>query len=86
MEVAVGAGLLLLSLLLAIRELGLSFSDALVWPLVLVTAGGALLWRQSATSDGARPRPDPGAGARARTRWCASARRSPRAPASASRS
>jgi signal transduction histidine kinase len=46
-EVAAGAGLLLLSVLLAFRELGIWFSDALVWPLVLVAAGGALLWRQS---------------------------------------
>ena len=58
-EVAVGAGFLILSLLLAIREVGLPFSDALVWPLVLVAAGGALLWRQSATSD-PRVEPDPG--------------------------
>ena len=59
-EVAVGAGFLILSLLLAIREVGLPFSDALVWPLVLVAAGGALLWRQSATSDrGAEPEPGP---------------------------
>ena len=49
-EVAIGAGLLLLSLLLTFRELGLLFSDAVVWPLVLVTAGAALLWRQSATA------------------------------------
>ena len=33
--------------LLAFRELGLPFSDAVVWPLVLVAAGGALIWRQS---------------------------------------
>jgi signal transduction histidine kinase len=46
-EVALGAGLLLLSVLLAIREAGLPFSDAIVWPLVLVVSGGALLWRQS---------------------------------------
>ena len=46
-EVAAGAGLLLLSVLLAFRELGIWFSDVIVWPLVLVTAGGALLWRQS---------------------------------------
>jgi len=45
-EVALGTGLLLLSVLLAVREAGLWFSDVLVWPLVLVAAGGALLWRQ----------------------------------------
>src|SRR3954470_3520757 len=46
-EVALGVALLALSLLLAFRELGIWFSDAVVWPLVLVAAGGALLWRQS---------------------------------------
>ena len=45
-EVALGTGLLLLSVLLAVRGAGLWFSDVLVWPLVLVAAGGALLWRQ----------------------------------------
>jgi phage shock protein PspC (stress-responsive transcriptional regulator) len=46
-EVALGAGLLLLAVMLAFRSVGLWFSDAIVWPLVLVTAGGALIWRQS---------------------------------------
>jgi signal transduction histidine kinase len=46
-EVALGAGLLLLSVLLAFRALGLWFSDAFVWPLVLVTSGAALIWRRS---------------------------------------
>ena len=46
-EIALGVALLTLSLLLAFRALGIWFSDALVWPLVLVAAGGALLWRQS---------------------------------------
>jgi signal transduction histidine kinase len=49
-EVGLGVGFLLLSVLLAIRELGLPFSDAIVWPLVLVASGGALLWRQSQAS------------------------------------
>jgi signal transduction histidine kinase len=47
LEVGLGAGLLLLSALLALRQTGLWLSDAVVWPLVLVVAGGALLWRQS---------------------------------------
>jgi signal transduction histidine kinase/phage shock protein PspC (stress-responsive transcriptional regulator) len=53
-EVGVGAGLLLLSLLLTLRALGIWFgsSDAVVWPLVLVATGGALLWRQSAAAVG----------------------------------
>ena len=51
-EVGAGAGLLLLSLLLTLRALGIWFSDAVVWPLVLVAAGAALLWRQSAAAVG----------------------------------
>ena len=46
-EVALGTGLLLLAVLLTFRALGIWFSDALVWPLVLVASGGALIWRQS---------------------------------------
>ena len=46
-EVALGVGLLLLAALLTFRELGLWFSDAIAWPLVLVASGGALIWRQS---------------------------------------
>jgi signal transduction histidine kinase/phage shock protein PspC (stress-responsive transcriptional regulator) len=49
-EVGVGAGFLLLSLLLTLRALGIWFGDAVVWPLVLVAAGAALLWRQSAAA------------------------------------
>src|SRR4051812_5358565 len=46
-QVGLGVGLLLLAVLLAFRELGLWFSDAIVWPSVLIAAGGALIWRQS---------------------------------------
>jgi phage shock protein PspC (stress-responsive transcriptional regulator)/signal transduction histidine kinase len=63
-KVAVGIGMLSLSLLLVLRELGIWWSDALAWPLVLAAAGGALLWRQSrimqpdpAPAPTARPRP-----------------------------
>jgi len=52
-EVALGVGFLLLAALLAFRELGLPFSDVLIWPLTLVAAGGALIWRQSIVSPGA---------------------------------
>jgi signal transduction histidine kinase len=46
-QIAAGIGLLALSVLLTFRQLGLLvFSDAVVWPVVLVAAGGALLWRQ----------------------------------------
>ena len=49
-EVAFGTGLLLMSALLAFRELGIWFSDAVAWPLVLIASGGALIWRGSATA------------------------------------
>jgi signal transduction histidine kinase/phage shock protein PspC (stress-responsive transcriptional regulator) len=50
-RVAVGAGLLTLSALLAFRELGIWWSDALVWPLVLAAFGVALLWARSRLGD-----------------------------------
>jgi signal transduction histidine kinase len=59
-EVGAGAGLLLLSLLLALRASGIWTSDAIVWPLVLVGAGAALLWRQS-LSDRPETAPPPSA-------------------------
>ena len=55
-EVALGTGLLLLAVLLTFRALGIWFSDAVVWPLVLIAGGGALLWRQS-MGEPAEPRP-----------------------------
>jgi len=55
-EVSLGTGLLLLSVLLAFRALGIWFSDAIVWPLVLIASGAALIWRGSV---GPRSRPDP---------------------------
>jgi signal transduction histidine kinase len=47
LQVAVGVGFLVVAILLTVREIGLPFSDVLTWPLVLVAAGGALIWRQS---------------------------------------
>src|SRR5262249_47034338 len=49
-----------LAVLLTFRALGLWFSDVVVWPVVLVTAGGALLWRESARGPaaGAELEPD----------------------------
>ncbi len=41
-EVALGAALLALSLLLTLRATGAWFSDAIVWPFVLIVAGTAL--------------------------------------------
>ena len=46
-RVAAGVGFLTLSGLLIMRELGIWWSDALIWPLILATSGAALLWRQS---------------------------------------
>ena len=58
-EVALGTGLLLLSILLTFRALGIWFSDAIVWPLVLIASGAALIWRGSAA---VRPEPAPQVG------------------------
>src|SRR5919197_4325504 len=46
-QVAIGIGLLVLSVMLLAREGGLWFSDALLWPVVLAAGGAALIWRQS---------------------------------------
>jgi signal transduction histidine kinase/phage shock protein PspC (stress-responsive transcriptional regulator) len=56
-EVALGTVLLLISALLGLREAGIWFSDAVVWPLVLIAGGGALIWRGSATAAPAPPEP-----------------------------
>jgi len=63
-EIALGVALLALSVLLTFRALGLWFSDVVVWPIALIAAGGALLWRQS--MGGGAPvagRAEPGTGA-----------------------
>ncbi len=62
-SVAGGMGLLVLALLLLFRQWGLWVGDALVWPVVLAAAGGALIWRQSANA--ADPAPAAEAPARA---------------------
>src|SRR5829696_266987 len=64
-EVGLGVGLLLLSVLLTFRELGLWFSDAIVWPSVLIAAGGALIWRQSLGGPGTAAEPRAAGGAAA---------------------
>lgn len=46
-QLGLGAGLLTMSLLLVFRALGIWWSDAIVWPLVLAVAGATLLWAQS---------------------------------------
>src|SRR6185436_13911751 len=58
-EVAVGTAFLLLAVLLTFRALGIWFSDAVVWPLVLIAGGGALIWRQSMGGSSAPAARDP---------------------------
>ncbi len=47
LQVAAGIGLLVLAVLLVFRAWGFWVGDGLVWPVVLVTSGAALVWRQS---------------------------------------
>ncbi|MEA2223345.1 MAG: hypothetical protein QOH83_1721 [Solirubrobacteraceae bacterium] len=55
LEVGLGVGFLVVAILLTFRATGLPFSDVLTWPLVLVAAGGALIWRQSVGRPGSAP-------------------------------
>jgi signal transduction histidine kinase len=67
-QVAAGIVLLVLATLLLFREWGIWVGDAVVWPLVLASGGGALIWRQSqgaevvATPPRDQARPGGGAG------------------------
>jgi phage shock protein PspC (stress-responsive transcriptional regulator) len=45
--IVAGAVCLALAGLLLLRHWGLWFSDGIVWPVMLVAAGGALIWRQA---------------------------------------
>jgi signal transduction histidine kinase len=65
-QVAAGIGLLVAAGLLLLRAWGLWVGDALVWPLVLVSAGAALIWRQSVAERPARERPRRAASTRGR--------------------
>jgi signal transduction histidine kinase/phage shock protein PspC (stress-responsive transcriptional regulator) len=49
-RIAAGVGFLTLAFLLILREVGLWWSDALSWPLILAASGAALLWSQSRRS------------------------------------
>src|ERR671915_1148047 len=51
--VVAGIVLLALAALLLLREWGIWFSDAIVWPVILAAAGGALIWRQSTGDEAA---------------------------------
>lgn len=55
LHVAAGVGALTLSALLAFRQLGVWWSDAIAWPLALAAFGAALLWARSRERD-ERPR------------------------------
>jgi phage shock protein PspC (stress-responsive transcriptional regulator) len=52
-----GSLLLLVAVLLLLRRWGIWFSDGVVWPVLLVGAGGALIWRQSVAAPPAPPPP-----------------------------
>jgi signal transduction histidine kinase len=73
-QIALGLGLLTLSALLAFRELGIWWSDAIAWPVALAAFGAALLWRRSrrepatASRRPARPTATEAEGASARRR------------------
>ncbi|MES1193017.1 MAG: PspC domain-containing protein, partial [Solirubrobacterales bacterium] len=59
-QIGAGVGCLTLGGLLTIRELGVWWSDAIVWPFVLAAAGAAMLWRQtSARRAGPEPTRSP---------------------------
>jgi signal transduction histidine kinase len=55
--VVAGIVLLVLAGLLLLREWGIWFSDGIVWPVLLVAAGGALIWRQSTAAERDEPAP-----------------------------
>jgi len=55
-QLGLGVGLITMSILLVFRQLGIWWSDAVVWPLVLAAAGAAMLWAQSRS--GEPPPPD----------------------------
>ena len=51
---AVALGCIVLGVLLLLREAGLWFGDALVWPVALAAAGFAVIWTRSGSTDRAR--------------------------------
>lgn len=56
-QLGAGVALLVLAALLIFRELGIWWSDGLVWPLVLLAGGIALLWAPMRTAPAAEPPP-----------------------------
>jgi signal transduction histidine kinase/phage shock protein PspC (stress-responsive transcriptional regulator) len=55
--VVAGMVMLALATLLLLRQWGIWFSDAIVWPVILAAAGGALIWRQSTAAEEQAQRP-----------------------------
>ncbi len=55
--VVAGMVLLAIALLLLLRKWGLWLSDGIVWPVLLVAAGGVLIWRQSTAAEAPVPAP-----------------------------
>lgn len=56
-QLGLGVALLVLAALLVFRELGIWWSDGLVWPLVLLAGGIALLWGPSRAASPPAPEP-----------------------------
>ena len=79
-RIALGVGLLTLSCLLAFRQLGIWWSDAIVWPLVAAAFGAVLLWGRSRPDAPGRKPDAPAASEPALTPTVAA----PREPAGAS--
>jgi signal transduction histidine kinase/phage shock protein PspC (stress-responsive transcriptional regulator) len=61
-RVAAGVGFLTLAVLLVLREIGLWWSDLIIWPSILAAAGATLLWRQSRAIAGDEAGPAPTTG------------------------
>jgi signal transduction histidine kinase len=51
---AIAVGCIVLGIMLVLRDVGLWFGDALVWPLALAGCGSALIWLRSDAGDRAR--------------------------------
>jgi signal transduction histidine kinase len=79
-RIALGVGLLTLSCLLAFRQVGIWWSDAIVWPLVAAAFGAVLLWGRSRPDAPGRKPDAPAASEPALTPTVAA----PREPAGAS--
>ncbi|HTU14834.1 MAG TPA: PspC domain-containing protein [Solirubrobacterales bacterium] len=70
--IGAGFGMVTLGLLFIFRELGIWWSDSLVWPTVLAGAGAGLLWRQFSGSGESEDAAEPETPA-----WAASGERRP---------